>query len=134
MKKIALFFLSLITIATTGFAENLTLENETSYPLKNQNSKIAVQWAKSAKEVQEENHALMYGSKLNADALQLLTQKGKINLSIPKKAEYFRVLVWSKGEGDPDLHTNWVDVVPNKTYTLKADQLVPTVLMLGSGC
>jgi hypothetical protein len=129
MKKIMLFFLLL---ATTGFAENLVLENRTSYP--NQKSKIAIQWATSAKEVDEYNKAIMYGHKLNPATLQVLTQSGKITLNIPTNAEYFRVLAWSKDEENPDFHTNWVDVVPNKTYTLEKDQLVPSVLMSGSGC
>ncbi len=134
MKKTMLFFLWLIVVSATGFAENLVLENQTPYPSKNQKSKIAVQWATSAKEVDEGNNALLHGLKLNPDTMQVLTQSGKISLSIPKKAEYFRVLAWSKGEGDPDFHTNWVEIVPNKTYTLKADHLVPSVLMSGTGC
>ena len=129
-----LFFLSVLVVATTGFAENLILENQTSYPTKNQNSKIAVQWATSAKEVNEANNAMLQGLQLNSNTLQVLTQSGKINLSIPEKAEYFRLLTWSKGEGDPDFLTNWVDVVPNKTYTLKEEHLVPSVLMSGVGC
>ena len=134
MKKIMLFFFSLLAVATTGFADNLVLENQTSYPAKNQKNKMAIQWATSAKEVDESNKALLHGTKLNPDTLQVITQSGRINVSIPKKAEYFRVLAWSKGEGDPDFHTNWVDVVPNKTYTLEADHLVPSVLMSGTGC
>ncbi len=110
------------------------LENQTPYPLKNQKSKIAVQWANSGKEVDEGNHAMMHGLKLNPETLQVITHSGKVYLNIPKKAEYFRVLAWSKGEGDPDLLTNWVDVQPNKTYTLEADHLVPAILMLGTGC
>lgn len=129
--KIKLFFLALL-ITATGFAENLVLENQTSYPIKT--SRMVIQWASTAKEVEEGNTALMYGLKLNPASLQELTQAGKVSLSIPQKAEYFRVLVWSKGEGDPDLHTNWVEVVPTKTYTLKAEHLVPSVLMLGTGC
>jgi hypothetical protein len=129
--KIKLFFLSLLMTAT-GFAENLVLENQTSYPVKT--SKMAIQWATTAKEVEEGNSALMYGLKLNPASLQELTKAGKVSLSIPQKAEYFRVLVWSEGEGDPDLHTNWVEVIPTKTYTLKAEHLVPSVLMLGTGC
>ena len=134
MKKIALFFLSLLVVATTAFADNLVLENQTSYPVKNQKSKMAIQWATSAKEVDAANNAVINGTKLNPKTLQVLTQTGKVNLNIPSKAEYFRVLVWSKGEGEPDLLTNWVDIVPNKTYTLKADHLVPSVLMSGTGC
>ena len=131
MKKITIFFLSLLVVAT-GFTENLVLENQTSYP--NKKSKIAVQWANSGKEVDEGNNAMISGSKLNSDSLQVLTQSGKTTLTIPKNAEYFRILAWSKSEGDPDLLTNWVDIVPNKTYTLKQDHLVPSVLMLGTGC
>lgn len=134
MKKFMLFYLSLLAAATTGFAENIVLENQTSYPLENQKSKIAIQWATSGKDVDEGNNALINGTKLNPDTLQVLTESGKVNLSIPEKAEYFRVLVWSKGEGEPDLLTNWVDIVPNKTYTLKKDHLVPAILMLGTGC
>lgn len=134
MKKIALFFISLLVVATPTFAENFVLENQTSYPAKNPKSKMMIQWATSAKEVDEGNNALIQGSKLNPDTLQVLKQSGKVNLSIPKKAEYFRVLVWSKDEAAPDLLTNWVDVVPNKTYTLKTDHLVPSVLILGTGC
>ncbi|HEX2579330.1 MAG TPA: hypothetical protein VHK67_02885 [Rhabdochlamydiaceae bacterium] len=130
MKKIMLFLL----LATTGFAENLVLENQTSYPTQNQKSKIAIQWATSAKEVDECNKAIMYGLKLNPATFQVLTQPGNVSLNIPKNAACFRVLVWSKGEGSPDFHTNWVDVLPNKTYTLKTDHLVPSVLISGSGC
>lgn len=128
MKKIVLFLL----LATTGFSTSLVLENRTSHPT--QNSKIAVQWAFSAKEVDEGNKALLDGARLPATTLQTLAHIGKVKLAIPKNAEYFRVLAWSKGGDDPDLHTNWVEAVPNKTYTLQADHLVPTVLMSGMGC
>lgn len=133
MKKIILLAFSLL-VTTMGFAENLILENQTSYPIKDQKSQIAVQWANSAKEVDDDNKAVIDGVKLNPDTLQILTQTGSIKLTIPEKAEHFRVLVWSTGEGEPDLLTNWVDIVPNKTYTLKTDHLVPSVLMLGTGC
>lgn len=132
MKKITLFILSLLVIAATGFADIIVLDNQTSYP--KENSKMAVQWASTAKEVQEANQALMHGSKMNTGAMHILTQSGKIKLNIPASAEFFRVLVWTKGKGDPDLHTNWVDIVPNKTYTLTDDLLVPCVLMPGTGC
>lgn len=133
LKKTIPFFLSLL-ITTVGFTENIVLENQTSYPVKNEKSKIAIQWATSVKEVQEGNNAFLYGSDLNQASVQVLTQSGTVSLVIPEKAEYFRVLVWSKEEKDPDLLTNWIDIVPNKTYTLKADYLVPAVLMSGSGC
>lgn len=133
MKKIVLFFLSLLVV-TVGFTENITLDNQTSYPMKDQSSKIAIQWANSGKDVDESNSALIRGDKLNQDSIQILTQAGKVDLTIPQKAEYFRVLVWSKGDGKPNLVTNWVDVVPSKTYTLQTDHLVPAILMLGTGC
>ncbi len=131
MNKILLFFFFSLG-AATGFAQNLVLENQTSYPM--EKTKIAIQWAASAKEVNESNNALISGEKLNPSTLHMLSKTGKVNLSIPDKAEYFRVLIWSKSEEDPDFHTNWVDIVPNKTYTLKTEHLVPSVLMSGMGC
>lgn len=134
MKKITVLIISLMAIATSGFAEKIVLDNQTTFPNKDQKSKIAVQFANSVKEVQEGNQALMNGSQLNQNAMQVLTQNGKINLNTPSQAQYFRVLVWSKGDGQPDLVTNWVDIVPKKTYKLEKDHLVPTVLMAGTGC
>lgn len=133
MKKIALF-LSMLVVVTAGFAEDFILENQTSYPSKKNESKIAIQWATTAKEVDENNKALIHGLKWDASTLQIVEKKGKIKFTIPEKAEHFRVLVWSKNEQEPDLVTNWVDIVPNKTYTLKTDHLVPVLLMSGSGC
>jgi hypothetical protein len=132
MKKIILFLYSML-VATTGFAGNFILNNQTSNP-NNEKSRIAIQWAFTAKDVAENNNKIIQGKKLNPHSLRVLTQTGKINLTIPKHAEYFRVLVWSKGVGEPDLLTNWVDIVPNKTYTLNKDYLIPRVLMSGMGC
>jgi hypothetical protein len=131
MKKWMLFFL---VVATVGFSDSFVLENQTSYPDKSQKSKIAIQWASSANEVNEANNALMNGLKLNSKTLQTLKQTGTLNLNIPKKVEYFRIVAWSTGTGEPDFVTNWIDVVPGKTYTLQTDHLVPTVLMQGTGC
>lgn len=133
MKKIVLFFF-LILVATTGFAESFILNNQISNPVKNNKAKIIIQWATSTKDVEENNRKIMQGKKLNPDSLQVLTQTGKINLNIPKNVEYFRVLVWSKAKKEPDFLTNWVDIIPNKTYTLNTDHLVPFVLMSGMGC
>lgn len=129
MKKL---FLLMLLLSAVGFAENLVFDNQTSYPGKG--SKMMVQWASSAKEVEEGNQAVMHGAKLNNKSLRMITHSGKNNISIPKKSEYFRVLIWSMNTIDPDLLTNWVEVVPNKTYTLKDDLLVPSVLMSGMGC
>jgi len=120
---------------TTGaFADQLILENLSNYPQQKKSSKIAVQWANSAREIEEGNQALVAGTKLNPSTMQYITKTGEIKLTIPPKAEYFRVLAWSNGQGEPDFHTNWVEIIPNKSYTLEADHLVPTVLMSGMGC
>lgn len=127
MKTILFLFL-----ATALFSETIILDNQTPYPTKQ--SKIAVQWANSAKQVDDDNKALMYGGKMNPETIQTLFQTGKVKLTLPQKAQHFRVLVWSKGSGEPDFTTNWIDITPNKTYTLETDYLVPVVLMSGSGC
>lgn len=115
------------------FAEDLVLVNETAFPEKSQ-SKMAVQWAASGKDVDEANQATLLKQKLHPDSYQILTRKGEIRLAIPKNAEYFRVLVWSKKKGQFDFLTNWVEVIPNKTYTLQTDHLIPAILMCGTGC
>lgn len=128
MKKVGLFLL----FTTVLFAKSITLDNQTSYPT--EQSKMVVQWANSAREVDEYNKALMYGTKLNPDTVQPVTQTGKIKLTLPKKAQQFRVLVWSKGFEEPEYSTNWIDIKEGKTYTLETDYLIPIVLMPGSGC
>lgn len=133
MKK-CMISLLLLLVCSTGFTESMVLNNETIYPLKKQNTKIAIQWAISAKEMQEANKALLYGLKLNPNTMQMISKSGKMLVNIPKNAGYFRVLAWSKAEENPDLLTNWVDVVVNKIYLLHNDQLVPAVLMSGAGC
>ncbi len=132
--KKTLFFLMLVLAGATGFADNITLMNQTSYPNKKQNSRMVIQWATSTKEVQEANQAITSKTQLNPNSMQALNQTGKINMSVPKGSEYFRVLVWSTSTNGPDLLTNWVQVVPNKTYKLDNDYLVPAVLMAGTGC
>jgi len=128
MKKIALFLM----LATTLLADSITLDNQTKYPTKQ--TKMAVQWADSAKEVDEANRALMDGEKINPSTLQKISGKGKVKLTVPNDAQLFRVLVWSNGAAAPDYSTNWIDITPDKTYTLDNDYLVPVVLMAGSGC
>jgi hypothetical protein len=133
MQRIIVFVLSLF-IVTTGFAERFVLDNQTVNPADRQTSKTAIQWANSAKDVDENNNRVKKGIKMNPDSLQILTRAGKIYLDSPKKAEYFRVLVWTNGANRPDFLTNWVDIVANKTYTLDKDHLVPFILMSGTGC
>ena len=126
MKNIILGLFSFFAI-TTGFADDFILDNQLSY-------KVGIQWASSLKEVEEGNQAIMSKGKLDPATYQMITTKGKVSLTIPPQAEYFRILAWSKEEQNPDLLTNWVDVVPNKTFTLTPDRLVPAVLMSGMGC
>lgn len=132
MKKIGLFFLSLLLLATTGFAATITLDNQTPYP--KQNTRIAVQWASTAQEVQDNNQAIIHGKEMDTRLIQIIPQQGTTKLTVPNNAEYFRVLVWTNNNPDPDLLTNWVDITPNKTYTLKGDHLISAVLMPGMGC
>ena len=130
----------MLSLLVTGVihADTITLDNQTPHPDKQSHSKMAIQWAYSAKDIDEGNTAMLHGLQLNSKTLEALTQSGKVTLNIPAKegkpAEYFRIVIWSNGEGDPDLHTNWVDISPDKTYILKSDHLVPTVLMAGTGC
>lgn len=128
MKKICLFFF----LTTSLFAESIILDNQTAYPTKQ--SKMAVQWANSARDVDVNNKTLMYGGKLDPTTLQPVSQTGEVKLTIPIKAQQFRVLVWSKVSEEPDYSTNWIDITQGKTYTLETDYLIPVVLMPGSGC
>lgn len=133
MKKFILCF-TLLCVAQAGFANSMVLDNATNYPLQAKNSKIAIQWAANVQDMQAENKAIIYGLDLNTQSLHLLNQSGKVNLDIPKNAQYFRILVWSKGKKEPDLLTNWVSIEHNKSYTINQEQLVPAVLVSGIGC
>lgn len=133
MKKIALFCFSIL-VATTGFADSFVLNNQAERFTDNKKSKIAILWASSGKNVEESNKIILQGKKLNPKSLQVVTHLGKNHFDIPKNTEYFRVLVWSKGEIEPSLLTNWVEIVPNKTYTLNEDYLIPRTLTSGMGC
>lgn len=127
MKKIFLFFLFAIS---SVFADQIVLNNETTYP--SNDTKMAIQWAFSAKEVDDSNNALKHGEKLaNVHSIK---KSGKMQFSVPAGAEYFRILMWSKGSSEPDFHTNWVEVINQKEYHLQKDHLVPAVLMSGMGC
>lgn len=124
----------MIIIPLTGFTESLILNNQTFNPMDDHRSKMAVQWANSAKDVEADNLMLKQGEKLNPRELNVLTRSGKIKLNIPDKAGYFRVLMWSKGAKTPDFMTNWVDVESNKIYTLNKEHFTPSILMMGTGC
>lgn len=134
MNKVVLVFFSLL-FANVGFADGFVLNNQVANPASNNKFRIAIQWASSAKEVKEYNNRIKQRAKLNPSSLQILARVSKINVDIPKNMEYFRVLVWSNSVGEqPDLLTNWVDIIPNKTYTLNEDKLTSLALMSGMGC
>ena len=133
MHKISLFLFSML-IVTTGFADRFALNYQATDSTTHQKSKAAIQWASSAKEIEDSNIKIRQGIKLDSNRLQALSQVGKIEVNIPDKAEYFRVLLWSNGTGNPDLLTSWVAIIPNKTYTLTQDFFAPLALMSGMGC
>ncbi|PWY56005.1 hypothetical protein DGG96_08655 [Legionella qingyii] len=127
-------YLCLYFMASTALATSIVLDNKTNYPEKSNPGKIAIQWAASAEAIQENNKTIMNGSKLDLRSMMTLSQKGQIQLNIPNHAHYFRVVVWSTGKKKPDLLTNWVDIVPNKTYILNQNQLASAILLSGAGC
>jgi hypothetical protein len=133
MKKIVLGFL-LMLISVSAIADSLILNNQVSKPINNKKYKTVIQWASSAKDVEENNIQLKKGEPLNPHSLQVISGVGKFNIKIPKKAGYFRILVWTKSSRNPAFLTNWVDVVPKKTYTLNKDILIPFVFISGMGC
>lgn len=109
------------------FADSFTLENKTPF------NKIAIQWAPSARAAQEMNDALIQREPLSASELYR-TKQSKTIVRIPKNAAYFRVLVWETSDKLPDRLTNWIELVPGKTYLLKKEHLVPLLLINGMGC
>ncbi len=121
-------------MASGVFGGNIVLENKTDYPEKDKLGKIAVQWAVSAKAIQKANKDILNHATLNSNSLMMISQKGKIQLTTPNDARYFRLVVWSNDNPEPDFLTNWVDIVPNKTYVVNQNQLVHRVLMAGAGC
>lgn len=121
-------------MASVAVADSIVLDNKTNYPVKDKPGKMAVQWAASVETTQKANKTIFKGSTLDLSSLAMISQKGQIQLSSPNYARYFRVVVWSTGKQKPDLLTNWVAIVSNKTFILNQDQLVPTVLMAGAGC
>lgn len=122
MKILALF----LFFATSLVADSFTLENKTSF------QKIAIQWASSARAVQESNDSLMQEDPLPKNLYYLKNTNSKV--PIPANASYFRILVWENQDRDPNLLTNWVDIIPNKTYLIDNEHLTPVVLMNGMGC
>ena len=125
----------LLLLATSlCLAQNIVLDNRTAYPSPDPKSEMAIQWAGTAKEVEDDNIALMHGMKQNPDSLQPVQTRGKVPISSTLKAAYFRVLVWTKDSESPDLHTSWIQIAPDTTYILNTDDLVPSVLISGSGC
>ncbi|AHE67553.1 hypothetical protein [Legionella oakridgensis] len=133
MKKI-LIYICLYFVTSAALAYHIVLDNKTNYPTKDKPGKIAVQWAASVDTTQKANQAIMNGSELELSSLMTLSQTGPIQLTPPQHAQYFRIVVWSTDKQEPDLLTNWVNIVSNKTYVVNQDHLIPTVLISGAGC
>src|SRR5947199_40466 len=76
--KMKLLILFVLFAQASVFAENIVLDNRSGYPQKNQKSKIAVQWAVTAREVDEANKAIMHGYQMKPETFQDITQGGKI--------------------------------------------------------
>lgn len=121
------FFTFCLFFTTTLFADHFTLENETPF------RKIAIQWASSARMVQESNDAIMQRDPI-ATADLYYPRQSKATVSVPKNATYFRVLIWDSEQNLPEFLTNWVELVSGKTYLLKKEHLTPVLLINGMGC
>ncbi|MBL7479585.1 hypothetical protein [Legionella bononiensis] len=133
MKK--LFILLCFSFMTSFvFANSIVIDNKTDYPTNDKFGKIAVEWAASAKAIQKANKNILNGKSINPNSLTMLTQNGRVELSSPNNAKYFRLVVWSNDKQEPALLTNWVYISPNKTYVVNQKQLVPKVLLSGTGC
>jgi hypothetical protein len=125
MEKPMKFFFFYLFLTTTLFSDQLILDNETSF------QKVAVEWAPSARVVQESNESLMQGN--NPSNIYYLTST-KSKITIPTNMIYFRVLVWQTKGKLPDLLTNWIEIVPEKAYLVQDEDLTPILLMNGMGC
>lgn len=133
MKKILVYF-SLYFMVSVVLANNIVLKNDTNYPEKGKPGTIGVQWATSTEDTQKANKGITNDSIIDLSLMKVLSQKGHTQLSPPEHSQYFRVVVWSTGKDKPDFVTNWVNIIANKTYIVKQDQLIPAVLMSGAGC
>jgi hypothetical protein len=121
------YFAFCLFLSASLFADQFSIENETSY------RKVAIQWASTARMVQENNDSLIQRDPIGKENLHYLTELKEIVFS-PKNAAYFRVLVWDKGDILPEFLTNWVEFVPGKTYLLRKEHLTPLLLINGMGC
>ena len=78
MKKSILFLLC-IAIVSTSFAEHVVLNYVTLNTHPRQKIKVAIQWATTAKEIDENDNIIRQGFELNLKTLKILTKLGKIN-------------------------------------------------------
>jgi len=132
MKKSLLFILFVWNVVPS-WASSFIIDNQTQHS----QTKMTIQWAHSVKEIEDQKRSgqgIQSFKTLPFESQSLNSERGKATIIIPTKAEYFRILVWATHKNTPDFLTNWVDVVPNKTYTLETGHLVPVALMVGMGC
>ena len=115
-------------------ADKFTLDNQTDYPAKDHHSKIAIQWANSADEVQANNNPASFDEMMASANLYTIDKTGKVTVKSPANAKYFRVVAWTTSDKTPNHITNWVEIKEDKTYTLDNDHLTSAALMSGMGC
>lgn len=133
--KIIIKTILLSLITCTAFSTTFVIDNQTLNPIHRFKSNIAIQWANSAKDIERsDRNTKKMLQKDRSENLMFITQTGKIKVKLPEEAEYFRVLVWSGRIKTPSYITNWVNIVPNKIYTLNTEHLIPIVLTVGMGC
>jgi len=127
MEKPLKYLILCLFFGSTLFADQMIFENKSSY------SRIALEWATSAKVAQESNEALLQGEEIHPSKLYSI-KKSYSKITIPANVSYFRVVVWNNLSNTPELLTNWVEIVPNKTYQLKNEHLTSALLLNGMGC
>ena len=126
------FIIFLSCFMTTAlFAEMITIDNMTSYPDK-KHSMMGIQWANSTQEINQKMIKTMYQS--DEESNKALSKAGKNTINVPSSANYFRICVWGNDQTTPEYVTSWILIVPDKSYTLKQNNLYPAVLSSGSGC
>ena len=133
MKRHWLFLITML-LASSTYAEDIFLDNQAFSPSKHPTSKMVIQWANSAKDVEAINTMMKKTENYQLERYSIVTKDGTIKLNIPEKAGYLRVLISEKGKCAPDFLTNWLEIEANKHYTIKQKHLVPAALKSGMGC
>jgi len=124
--------LLLLFAITSVVADTIVMDNQTGYPSKNAGSSIGIEWASSLQELNAKGNDTKNQVSKKPDFQ--LENPGKIEVTLPPNAKYFRVNVWSDNSATPTLVSSWVLIVPKKEYTLEEADLYPASLESGTGC